>query len=398
MKYDVTIVGSGPAGSTTAKFLAEKGFKVILIDKDKFPRDKPCGGGLPIRVLNRFNYLNDERFIESRSYCGIAFSPSLKNNIEVEKKTPVIATILRGKFDFELVKIAKEKGAIIKDGKTVIDFKIFNDKARVFLNDGSYIDSDIIVGADGVWSLIAKKSGLRKALYETGICILQEFEVDEAVLDKYFKKSRKCYVHSRFKNIFGYGWVFPKKEHLNIGIGGVWLAKGKKINLLNYYKKYISFLKKNKLIPEKLNEVSIRGGSLPVFPLKKTYDTRIILVGDAAGFINPITGEGIFYAISSGEIAAKVISEALEIQKFNSGFLSKYQKSWKKDFGKDLKLIFRVITRQRKRDSERLFEIAKKDKILSELFIGLMIGELGIKECRWKVLRRYFFVSLKELF
>jgi len=64
MKYDVIIVGAGPAGSTTAKFLAEKGFKTLLLDKEKFPREKPCGGGLPIRVLKRFPYINNDAIIE----------------------------------------------------------------------------------------------------------------------------------------------------------------------------------------------------------------------------------------------------------------------------------------------------------------------------------------------
>ena len=68
MKYDVIVVGSGPAGSTAAKFIAEKGFKILLIEKDKLPRDKPCGGGLPVRVLNRFSYVKNKDIIESYSY------------------------------------------------------------------------------------------------------------------------------------------------------------------------------------------------------------------------------------------------------------------------------------------------------------------------------------------
>ena len=68
IKYNVIIVGAGPAGSTAAKFLSEKGYKILLLDKKKFPRDKPCAGGLTLRVLNRFPYLKEFDFIESYSY------------------------------------------------------------------------------------------------------------------------------------------------------------------------------------------------------------------------------------------------------------------------------------------------------------------------------------------
>jgi len=75
--FDVVIVGAGPAGSTAARMLSKKGFKVILIEKEKFPRDKPCGGGLTKKVLEEFNFVNNPSIIESYSYGGILHSPSL---------------------------------------------------------------------------------------------------------------------------------------------------------------------------------------------------------------------------------------------------------------------------------------------------------------------------------
>ena len=100
MKFDVTVVGAGPAGSTTAKFLAEKGVKVLLIDKDRFPRDKPCGGGIPLRTLKRFRYLKEEDdLIDSYSYGGYAYSPSLKYRVELQKNEPPLAMVIRKKFD-----------------------------------------------------------------------------------------------------------------------------------------------------------------------------------------------------------------------------------------------------------------------------------------------------------
>lgn len=400
MKYDVTIVGAGPAGSTTAKFLAEKGFKVLLIDKNKFPRDKPCGGGLSSRVLDRFRYVDNWDFIESYGYGGIAFSSSLKYKLEMEEDKPIVAMALRKNFDYKLVKLAVKNGAVLEDGKTVEDTKILKDKVKIFLDDGSSIDSEILVGADGVWSTVAKKMGLRQKNIKIGICVLQEYKLDEETLDRFFGKSRFCYTHTRFQDLDGYGWVFPKKEHLNIGVGEILTHRGSstKNNLLKVYEEYIKTLKKDKIIPENIKVEKCKGGALPVVPLEKTYCDRVILVGDAAGFINPISGEGIYYAMSSGEIAASIISEALEKGKTNEQFLSKYQKAWKKDFGKDLNLLYQTVKKRGINSNEKLFRVASNDKKLSELLIKVVMGQLSLQKYKWKIIRRYLYALIKNKF
>ena len=398
MDYDVTIVGAGPAGSTTAKFLSEKGFKTLLIDKEKFPRDKPCGGGLPLRVLQRYPYTVNDKIIEAYSSSGTVFSPSLKYKVEISKNMPLIATILRKKFDFELVKFAMDAGAVFQEEKHVSGVQIFDDKAQVTINQGADIDSEIIVGADGVNSIIAQNTGLRKRGTEKGVCILQEFEVDEKIMDDYFTKSRHCYVHSRFKTASGYGWVFPKKEHLNIGFGVIRAFKRTRentLNLLECYHEYIALLKEQDLIPQKLTETPIKGGALPTHPVEKTYGDRILLVGDAAGFINPLSGEGIYYGMASGEIAAGVIAEALEKNRTTQEFLSKYETRWRKDFGKDIDLILKVVKRGSIEYSEKVFKIVSQDAILTDRMMGVITGEFGVQQYKWKIIRRFLYSSLK---
>ncbi len=398
MKYDVTIVGAGPAGSTTAKFLAEKGFKTLLLDKEKYPRDKPCGGGLPIRVLQRFPYVVNDTIIESYSYSGTVFSPSLQHRIEINKKTPILAMTLRKKFDYELVKFATGAGAVFQEGTPVSSVQLTKDTAQLIIDQGRRIDSEIIVGADGVNSTIVRNTRLRTSRTEKGACVLQEFEVDEKIMDDYFKKSRHGYIHSRLKSVAGYGWVFPKKEHLNIGFGIIQIDKNyqQKLNLLTSYQEYLALLKKEDLIPQQLKDTPVKGGALLTRPLEKTYADRLLLVGDAAGFINPLTGEGIYYAMVSGQIAADVITEALEKQQTNQEFLSQYQTRWQNDFGRDIDLILKVVKRGSMEYAEKVFKIACKDPVLTDLMMGVITGQFSVQQYKWKIVRRFFSSSLRN--
>jgi len=396
----VTVVGAGPAGSTAAKFLSEKGVKVLLIDKSKFPRSKPCGGGLPIRVLNRFKYVKDKGLIESYSYGGFAHSSSLKYNVELQRNEPIVAMILRKKFDYELVKLAIESGSVFIDEKSAKDIKILKDKARILLNDGTNVESQIVIGADGVWSNIAKKSGLNQSRKNVGICLFQEYPMSSKTLDRFFGEKRLCHIHMKLQGIAGYGWVFPKKQHLNIGIGEFESLTNKsrgKTNLKEVYKNYIQLLKETKIIPDDLKIGRIKGAALPLRPLSKTYTDRCLLCGDAAGLINPVSGEGTYYAMSSGEIAARTIADALEAGETDERFLSMYQKIWKNDFGKDIKLLLRSA-KQWTKETEKFVELASRDEKLADMALGILHGRLSIHEYRWKLIRRYLYVYFKELF
>jgi geranylgeranyl reductase family protein len=401
LKYDVAIVGAGPAGSTAAKFICDKKYKVVLIDKCNFPREKPCGGGLTAHVLKRFKNILTDDMIDSYSYGGTTFSHSLKYQIKFTDNKPITAMTIRKKFDHDLVKIAIKSGAKLIEGEKVIDVKINKDKATILTDKGTIINSDVIIGADGVWSLVAKKIGLRQKNNPIGLCVFEEYELEKEILDKYFGELRLGYIHSKFKKIKGYGWVFPKKKNINIGIGELEYNPEKnksKTNLKNIYYDYISLLKQQKLIPEKIKIERIKGGAFPIIPLNKTYSERVILVGDAAGFANPVSGEGIYYAMASGQIAAETIKKALEFKDTSEKFLSKYQKNWKKDFGKELKLMYWFAKRQSRTKSEKNFRLLKNDEKLNQLLSKVMAGHLNLDEYKWKIARRYLYCLIKDIF
>jgi len=204
MNYDVIVVGAGPAGSTAAKCLAEKGITVLLLDKERFPRMKPCGGGIPINTVKRFSYLEDYDLIESFSYGGFIHSPSQKYSIELNEEKPIVAMISREKFDYGLVNIAVDSGTHFIDGEKIKDVHISKDNAQVVLHDGSSIESKMIVGADGVSSVVAKKSGLAPQQRRVNVCIFQEYPVEEKVIIEYATEQRLSHIHLMYYGIPGY--------------------------------------------------------------------------------------------------------------------------------------------------------------------------------------------------
>lgn len=400
MKYDVVIVGAGPAGSTAAKFLSEKGVKVLLLDKSKFPRDKLCGGGIPVRVLKEFKYIEEKDLIESYIYGGCVHSPSQKYKVKLQKNEPFSAMVLRKKFDYGLVKFAIDAGTTFMDGKSAAGIRIFSDKATISFTDKTSIESKIVIGADGVWSAVAKQSGLSQNCKNIGMSIVCEYPMGAKMLDYYFTEKRIAHIHQNIGGIKGYGWVFPKKKHVNLGIcefESINTKRNSKLNFKKIYESYVQILKENKVIPNSLKIGKIRGAALPIRPLEKTYADRVILCGDAAGLINPFTGAGIDYAMSSGKIAANVIADALEAGVTTERFLSRYQTIWKKDFGRDIQTLLRVQKRWGEKNEE-VIKLASRDKGISELAYGFITGNLRIYECRLKIVRLLLYLYFKNLF
>ena len=401
MTYDAVIVGSGPSGSTAAKIIAEKGYNILLLEKEKFPREKPCGGGLPIRVLEEFNYLKKENIIDSYTFGGYAYSSSLKYTAKIKRKTPILAMVIRKKFDNELVKIAIDKGAKFKDSTQVKDIKIKKENTLIIFKNGQEIKSKIIIGADGVNSIVAKKTGLRTEKIKTGICVYKEIKLDEKIIESFYENEKYCHLHTRFQKMKGYGWVFPKKDHVNIGIAEINLDEkiiGTHIDINEMYMKYLNILKKQKIIPKDLKISNPKGGLLPIYPLKKTYTNRVLLTGDAGGFSNPVSGEGIYYAMKTAKIAAEITMKALKNEQYNEEFLSYYQDKWRPIIGDEIKLLIKMIKRQKEKPNENIIKYASKDPILANLMLGTLTGKYNIDMVKNQIIKRYLIDSIKYRF
>jgi geranylgeranyl reductase family protein len=407
MQCDVAIVGAGPAGATAARSLAKNGLKVILVEKDDIPKEKPCGGMVTPRVFERFKYLRSEmeKLAVSSSYGACLYPPSLATKVQYVTTKPQILMILRKKFDHTLVRMAMDSGAMLINNR-VKGLVIRPDIVRMLLDGNTIIESSIVVGADGVNSVIAKETDLLPILNseKVALAVVSESKIGESAVEECFGDRRTVHLFFGFNNLFGYAWVFPKMRHVNIGLGGL-LSRTRDIK--GSFMKFIQVLRKNGLIPKRLQIESYSAALIPLGgPIERTYRDRVVLCGDAAGFVNPLTGEGVYYAMASGEIASKVIMDAIESGKLSGQKLSEYETAWMDDFGKGLKMAasFQKKLMGATRILEFVVKLAKADKNLTEMLANICLRRKPInKTSTEKLLLRlpistgkYFYKKLFE--
>ena len=295
-KYDSIIVGAGPAGSSAAYLLAKAGMRVLLIDKHAFPRNKLCGGLLSGRSQKVFASIFEENWRPAIEYVSRGISlyagDALLNSLD--DCAPLHLTS-RHVFDNYLLELAEKRGAESLQACAVRSIDVSNNQLQ--LENGGTLQADFIIGADGVLSRVANSlhgNILDKRKLGIGLEIETPrgmFGRDVTMPEIYFGLVR-----------WGYGWVFPKADTLTIGIGGVLSKNGSMKALFQHFLQQLF-------------------GSVPDFPIKGHYlpfrryrkapgKGSILLTGDAAGLVEPITGEGIAFALQSGQFAAEAILQA----------------------------------------------------------------------------------------
>ena len=282
-KYDVIIVGCGPAGIGAAKILEKNNINYCIIEKNKFPREKLCGGGLTNKSINILKELElnikDIKTIDAKEIELV--TKDIKKTIKLDNK---IVMTERKEFDNNNFKQVKN----IYQEET-----IQNIEDNILITDKNKYEFKYIIFADGVNGYSRKLITYRKL----GFCVecLSKTKTNKTVLDFKIVKN-------------GYGWIFPKKDHITIGLGNIHNEiKEDYVNLL------IKFAKEYNI---EIDKDKIRGYFIPMYS-KKVYknsviDNKYILVGDTATLVDPVSGEGIYYALASGKNAAESIIECLK--------------------------------------------------------------------------------------
>jgi geranylgeranyl reductase family protein len=291
-RFDAIVVGAGPAGSTTAYRLARAGARVCLLDRARFPRDKPCGGGLTLRAVRQLPF-SVEPVVEDR-VCTLELGLRYGRRWSSDAVEPLVLMTQRSRLDEFLARQAAEAGADFRDGAKVTAV----DPAGAVTVAGERLEADVVVGADGANGITARALGA--ASYEHGVALEGNVAYGHVSRARFGGRAvvELGVVHG------GYAWVFPKGDHVNVGVGG-WESEGP--NLRGRLKELCSAFEidEGQVHDLRGHRLPMRGATL------KPVEDRLLLVGDAAGLVDPLSGDGMYEAFLSGRLAAEVTLELL---------------------------------------------------------------------------------------
>jgi len=320
-QFDVIVIGGGPAGGNAAYHLSKNNLSVGFFEKSELPRHKVCAGGITRRAAKLYpanlSEISENKCSNLELYLDLKFEKPFISNAE----TPLVTMVMRNQFDYALIQLAKNNGAKVYEN-TLVKNLISNDDYVEISTDKGQFQAKYLILADGAAGRLAKLLNWpdhRRLVPAAEI----ELPANNNMMERFQNKAR-----FDFGQITkGYAWVFPKRSHLSIGI----LSYSKK-TLRMELSKYLQFLGIN--LP--LKELELKGHIIPMSPRKGPFiRKRIMLTGDSAGFVDPITAEGISYALQSGFLASQAL---LQSEMELSGVKEYYERTINNEIVREIKI------------------------------------------------------------
>jgi digeranylgeranylglycerophospholipid reductase len=333
--WDIIVVGGGPAGTVSARFAAEKGLSVLVLEKDReIGLPVRCGEGISMRGLRAYTSV-DSRWI-CRTISAVDFYAPDGTLVDLNFSMDGVI-IDRRLFDRDLADLAVRAGAtvitranatglILKEGYvTGVNVRIHNEDIE--------LNTKLVIAADGVESRIARQAGIKTAVTPENMdsCVqitAHGLKFNPDALSFYMKRD---YAPG------GYVWIFPKSEtSANVGLG----ISGNKTHLISPYRSLMKFMQDT--FPAASWSGLVAGGVPTDKTLDKIVANGLMVVGDAARMVNPLSGGGIHAAMAAAKLAADTAVEALTKNDVSEKFLQRYAKAWHHKSGKNHEGLFRL--------------------------------------------------------
>ncbi|MCG8316519.1 MAG: geranylgeranyl reductase family protein [Pseudomonadales bacterium] len=295
--WDVIIVGAGPAGASAAYDLAQQGLKVLILEKKQFPRLKPCAGGLTVKTLVKLRFPIHHLVHDVAEELAIGYKT--KKQTVLKASRPICVFTVRKELDQYCLEQAQAEGTELRLIKGLAGIETFPDHVRVDLANGESLTCSFLLGADGAHSQVRKLIGDfvpdRTAVALEGLIPMSKIHRDR------HEQARRMTLDFGAQPL-GYGWLFPKSDHINVGLF-TYLPESAKLSRqgLSSY----AFERLGSAEFSAIHGYPIATGG----EFYRQQNPRVLLVGDAAGMAEPLLGEGIHNAVATGQAAAASIIE-----------------------------------------------------------------------------------------
>jgi geranylgeranyl reductase family protein len=396
----VIVAGAGPAGATAARALALAGVPVRLLDRAAFPRNKPCGGGISTRALTRFPYLSSSLTSIATHYVSRLYleGPAGESTV-IESDVPAALMIRRLEFDAMLVRLAIAAGVELVPRAEVVQAAEDRDAVTLTTRDGRRFSAPMVIAADGVHSVIARRLGLNGGWPATAVALDMMEETPRARLRDvdpstlwvaYGFAPQGAAPAEGAASHEGYAYIFPKRDHVNIGVGYVLEHYRRSIDREPYelQREFVAELRRRGIVEGDSVRQNFTPFIIPVGgPLRRPGRGRVLLAGDAGGFVNGFSAEGIYYAMVSGELAARAVVEANgDIRRT----AHRYRRACNYEIGAELRdsvLIQRYLFADRRRIAG-VIAGAPREPAITRAILDFAIGRMSYRGVRRRMLVR----------
>jgi geranylgeranyl reductase family protein len=319
--FEVGIVGAGPAGSCCAKVLGEAGIKTALFDHSH-PREKPCGGLIDSRVVKEFNIPKELVQNEIKWFLAERFGFRAKFSFK-----PSMYLTARKDFDHYLLKRVLGNKEVAFFDEKVVHIGKKNGRWIILTNKDRHVMSRVLIGADGCPSLIRKHVSRPIPKEFLAMTVGYDFSSTTRFIERrFFRNTIEAYYSRKYVRKIGFLWIFPKRDSIHVGIGGI--EEGKKL------KDSLDYFMQSHPDGKRLRNLKGRffAHLIPAVWQREFFDLECsgddwALIGDAAGHVNPLSGVGIYYAMKGGTLCALA---------YLDGDIHRFEKNWRKEYGGEL--------------------------------------------------------------